>query len=773
MVPKRTGRSWARGMACLALVTILLAPAGKTRAAYLSSIRFDGLRRISEARASKALSLQPGAPFSSYQVAKALRRLFRTGWFEQIEAFSAGDSLMDLVLRVRECPVIARIRFQGLRKFEEDEIRDSLAIDVGDPASGFRLFRARRRLTELYKEKGYPAAKIRSSVERDTAGLATVLFLVDEGPRLKVAGVDFVGNQLIPDDELRDHVKHQKPKFLRKPAYDPDEALEDASLLQDFYASRGFLMASVRPAEPLYSADSSTVTVVFQIEEGKRFFVRDVRWEGATEVEPKTLQRLIRLRRGEPFDRSKLRESIAAAHEIYSERGYMTSFEVLPDYAVEGDSVSVVLRVREGERTYVGDVEIRGNTKTHENVIRRELDVIPGRVLRRADLLRSQRDVMSTGFFEDIDFELFPDEADSEATIVFHVKERQAMTATGGISYSGPYGLSGFVALENNNIFGRGQSVSIKLEFGGKRSIYDISFTDPWIWDRPITAGFDLYNMDVERRVSGTLGSGTYTRRDRGLGVRLGLNWPFRIPDYTRLSFGYSYTETRFRNFEGLSSKAEDLLVKGEGSRSRLEVVLTRNSLDNPFNPSLGVRTRLSWGFTGGVLGGSMDYYLATLDHRQYFSPWKKGPSFHVRLRAGYIDTYRAGGRMPPEERFRLGGCQGFEYMRGYDYYYVVPEENVSTDEYGRQVRFPGGKVMLGLTGEVRFRLVSVLGLVLFADAADTWNNGYGISLNDLPMSFGAGLTMEVPMLGRIEWYWAYAPRRHKWMPQFAFGGLM
>lgn len=740
----------------------------------LTAIRFEGLARVDSVLVRETVGLTVGQPLLPAQVTRAVRSLYGLGLFADVTADlvpgRSGEAA--LTFHLREHPAIGEITFVGQKFFGSADLNDHAGLKTGELLTPDRLFHARRAIEEAYRAEGYAKAGVEPEVLPDsTGGRVTVRFLIDENSRVKVAGVVFAGNTAFDDETLRGEIQTRPGGFLRKGRFTREKLAEDVTRLGAYYQDHGYKDARVTSDEPVFSEDGEGVTVGFTIEEGPQYRFQAPRWEGATVFSGEELLAATTFRRGEPFSRSKVDGTVADVAARYTERGYLTQLRIDPEMEVSGDSVRVIYRVVEGSPSRVGQVRIVGNTSTKERVIRRELSLYPGSLLRRSLLLRSQRDVFATGHFEDVQVEFEPSSEPDEVDVVFRVKEKSSVVATAGAGYSSQAGLTGFVEFGHTNLFGNGQSISLKLEHGGRRDYYDLSFTEPWVRGRPISAGIDLYSTDIFREIYSTGSSDEgYWQKRAGGGIRLGVPWFFRFPDYTRFSFGYSYSDTRYTDFEELSTETQDLLRQGAGQISRVFVSLYRNSTDNPFHPTLGARTTLRGEFNGRPLGGDMDYYMVSLDHRQYAAPFWK-PVLMLRGRLGVIDTYRSGDRMPQAERFRLGGTAGVDYLRGYKDYYVVPEENIYvSSSTGNQVRFPGGKVMLGLTGELQFPIVSPVYGVVFLDAGETWNSFYDATLSGMKFGTGIGVTLEIPMLGPLGFYYAYGSETRKWITHFAFG---
>jgi outer membrane protein insertion porin family len=753
----------------LALLAVALGPrALALPSAVVDAVDFAGLTGVDTSLVVQATHVRPGDPLQPYPISASVRALYGLGFFDQVraEAVPVDSGRVRVVFQLRERLPIRAVDFEGQDHLDGDALREHAALTVGQRVSPGALFRACRAVEKAYRDEGFARAAVASEVAPDSSGLGVAVCLrVSEGPRVKLRAIEFPGAAAVSADELRDAMELRPAGFLRKGRFSRERFEADAGRLLDHYRNHGFKDATVVPEEPVFSADGRDVTVRYRVTEGPQYRFAHPSWTGAAVLDSSALAAETLFRAGEPFDQSRIDNTVAAVNNLYTDRGYLTGLRIDPELQTEGDSVRVVFRVQEGEPSHVGEVRIVGNTSTREHVIRRELSLYPGVLLRRGQLLRSQRDVFATGFFEDVQVEFAPAEKPDEVDITFRVKEKSSVVATAGAGYSSQVGLTGFVEFGHNNLFGRGQSVSIKLEHGGRRDYYDLSFTEPWLFGRNISTGFDLYRTEAYREIYVAEGvTDNYWQRRIGGGVRLGFPWPLRFPDYSRLAFGYSYTDTRYRDYQDLPAGIFDLLDRSQGAVSRFFVSLSRNSTDNPFHPTLGTRTAWTNEFTGGLLGGRMAYYRCTLDHRQYFRPFWK-PVLMLRWRAGAMGPYRSGGPLPPGELFRLGGTTGFDYLRGYHDFYVVPEENVSASG-----RFPGGNAVLGLTSEIQFPIVDPVHGVLFLDAGDTWRSGFDVSLRDLKFGVGAGVTLEIPMLGPIGFYYGYGTETGEWVSHFAFG---
>ena len=769
----RRGRQAGLWALVCCVAACLAAETGAQEIAPVDSIRYVGLSRVDPDLVSESVRVVVGDPPYAFRVSQTVRGLYQLGLFEQVAAYLLPSPEGGLIfeLRFQERPKLERVAFTGHDFFSAEDLKAHAGLVSGQVYTQSEVKAAVEAMKMAYLDEGFAQAEITPEVTPDPGGEGVQLRLViDEGERVKVTAILFEGNDALSDDELRGNVEVKKKGFLRKGRYNREQLEEDVLRLETYYRNRGYKDAEATLREPVFSSDGEEVQVIFTVEEGPLYRFGEVDWEGVTVLDSTLVDESFFFQPGDPYDQSKIDETLAALYDRYTERGYLVQLRIEPVTVVRGDEVAVAFIVNEGNPSRVGEIKIVGNTRTKERVIRREMKLYPGDLLRRSWLLRSQRDIFATGYFEDVQVEFDPSEDPEEVDVTFRVMEKSSAQFNAGAGYSSQIGLTGFVKLGHNNLFGNGQSLSMEVERGSRREYYDLSFTEPWVMGRPISAGADIYNTETYREVyAGTSLDASYWHRLRGGGLRVGFPWFLRWPDYTRLTVGYSLSDTRYRDYDTLPEDTQDLLLQGEGTLSRVFLSWYRNSTDNPFHPTLGARSTLRTEFNGGLFGGSMDYYEFSLDHRQYFSPvWK--PILMVRGRFGMIGTYQSNGRMPPAERYRMGGISGFDIMRGYDDYYIVPDENIETYSDGREYRFPGGKYLLAMTMELQFPVVEPLYGALFIDAGDTWNSGYDMSLSGLKFGAGMGVTMEVPMLGPIGLYYAYGFERKKWKTHFAFG---
>jgi outer membrane protein insertion porin family len=411
--------------------------------------------------------------------------------------------------------------------------------------------------------------------------------------------------------------------------------------------------------------------------------------------------------------------------------------------------VDLLFHVTEGTPARIGRVNITGNQRTKERTIRRELVAAPGDLFRRSQIMRSQRELFQLGFFEDVQFDYRPVKGTDLIDIAFDVKERQTGEAQMGAGFSSMNGATGFLRLGQVNLFGGGERANLMWEFGDFNQI-ELSYTEPWLFDTPTAAGFDI--ASVRRNWD------SYYENRTGGGVLLGRRLPWL--DYSRADWRYRIEEREIDPRSNASAAVRD--AAGTESISSTRLTFTRNSTDRLYHPTQGSVAILAGEWAGGPLQGSTEYQQYELENRWYFpSFWKF--FLGLRARVGVVDGLQNPSSVPIYKRYRLGGT-GIWGLRGYDDRDIVPEGNDFD---------VGGRTMLALTAEYKFPIVEQIFGLFFFDAGNTWNSFREIRPNELKRGVGAGIRFEIPMLGQIGFDFAYGLDREEgagWQPHFQIG---
>jgi outer membrane protein insertion porin family len=736
----------------------------------IRTIRAKGFVNVDSLVIIRTFALRVGDPYTREAVRDGVRRLYQSGLYTDVNVVDAveGDGVA-LTVVVQERPRIKGIGFEGAKKIEESKLKAKLTSADGQLLDQGTLDLDAGKIAEAYAEEGYPRAKVTARIDPAGPGVVQVVFVVDEGPKVKVRDIVFHeagGAPAFKPEHLRGAMKSKMPGFLRGGTFKPSQLDQDATQLRLFMRSRGYKDADVDSIRPVYAEDGKAVALHVYLREGARYRFGDVAWSGNTVVPTPVLQAATTVQRAAPYSEAQIHKTLEGAYTLYQEQGFLY-LSIDPKFTERDSIVDIEFAIQEGSRSRVADLDIVGNTRTKENVVRREASVRPGDVFRRSSLIRTQRDIFGLGFFQDVNVDYEPTGDSANIKLTLKVQEKQTGTASAGAGFASSTGLTGFIELGHNNLFGNGQSVNLHLERGGKRSSYEIAFTDPWLRDTPLTVGFSLFNTERELDI--------YDRKDVGGGIRFGRPVPW--PDYTRGLISYDLRNVTLSDFVAAQpGESSNLAALRSANWPRLVSSVTlsfaRTSTDNPFYASRGSRTTWTNTIAGGALGGVESFYKSTFDIKNYSR--LHGPFvLMLRGRTGFL----AGSRVPDYERFRLGGT-AVDYLRGYPDYYVVPRTNITRDPLSGLVleRYPGGRKMLVAGAEIQFPIAEPLHALFFFDAGNTWNSTREIDLGDLRRSVGFGIRFEVPALGRIGFDLGYGLDREEgagWKTHFQLGNTL
>lgn len=737
---------------------------GQAPAPTIRSIAAKGFVNVDSLVVVRTFAIGVGQPNDPHEVRAGVRRLFATGLFTDVTVSDAPVSGgVALTIHVTERPRIKEIVYHGAKKIEEKTLKEKLTSAEGQLLDTGTLELDARKIEQAYAAEGYTHAKVTSRTEPAAAGAVRVVFDVNEGAKVKVRGIVFHGNETLKSEALAKSMESKPPGFLRSGVHKPEHLDKDETKLRLYMRTRGFKDADVDSIVPLDTKDGSGVILHVFLHEGPRYRFGALSWSGNSAVPTTALTFATVPLPGAIYNEAQVQKTLENAYTLYQEQGYLF-LSIEPKMTDRDSIVDVAFQVQEGARSRIANLDITGNTRTKENVIRREASVYPGEVFRRSALMRTQRDIFGLGYFQDVNVDYEPTGDSADINLTLKVQEKQTGTASAGAGYSSQSGLTGFIELGHNNLFGNGQSVNIRLERGGKTNDLELSYNEPWFRDTPLNVGFDIFNTSRDLDF--------YNRKDVGGSVHFGR--PLRWPDYTRAVLSYDFRNVTLRDFVApRAGEPADLasLRTTHWPRpvSSVTVTFNRNSTDNPFYPSRGSRITLSNEVAGGLLGGVESFYKETFENKTYTR--LTGPFvLMLRGKTGFL----GGGTVPDYERFRLGGTT-VDYLRGYPDYYVVPRANIARDSITGAIldRYPGGKTMLILTSELQFPIADPLHGLFFFEAGNTWNSTRDLDLGDLRKSVGFGVRLEVPALGRIGLDLGYGLDREdgsRWEPHFQLG---
>ncbi|HXF59710.1 MAG TPA: outer membrane protein assembly factor BamA, partial [Candidatus Saccharimonadales bacterium] len=464
-------------------------------APIIRSVAAQGFVNTDSLVVVRTFAVTAGQPYDPRETRAGVRRLFATGLFTDVtvsDAPAAGGGIA-LTIHVTERPRIKEIDYRGVKKLETKTLKEKLTSAEGQLLDPGTLELDARKIEQAYAAEGYAHARALPRSEVAGAGAVKVVFDVQEGTKVKVRGIVFHGVQTLNAEKLSKAMESKTPGFLKSGVHKPEHIEKDETKLRLYMRTRGYKDADVDSIVPVDLPDGKGVTLHVFLREGPRYRFGDLAWTGNTAVPTSALTIATVPKSGAIYNEAQIQKTLENAYQLYQEQGYLF-LSIEPKMADRDSIVDVAFQIQEGNRSRIANLAITGNTRTRENVIRREASVYPGDIFRRSTLMRTQRDIFGLGFFQDVNVDYEPTGDSSDINLTLKVQEKQTGTASAGAGYSSQSGLTGFVELGHNNLFGKGQSVNIRLERGSKRNDLELSYTEPWFRDTPLTIGGDIFN---------------------------------------------------------------------------------------------------------------------------------------------------------------------------------------------------------------------------------------------------------------------------------------
>ncbi len=699
----------------------------------VKSIEVEGNRKIDTNSIKARIDARPGTPLSMDTVRRDIRELFSIGYFDDvrvdIEPYEGGVRLLYVLA---EKPSLAKVEFVGNKEISEETIRKDITLTAGSMAD-FRLINDNvEKLRLMYESEGFLNATVFPILRVISESAATLTFQVEEGEKVKVDEINFTGNTVFTDSEIKKVMQTKEASLFSfitgSGKYVRAQMKGDQERIRNLYQTRGYIQSQVSEPELQVSDDREELTVTLKIQEGLQFSLGKVSVTGVEKVPLEEVQKRVTLKSGEVFNRDTLRSNILAVSDYYADQGYSFA-DVVPDLDIHEEErlVDIEIDVAENQIVRVNRINIIGNTSTRDKVIRREVRLDEGDIFHPKKLKRSYSRINNLNYFDAVEVIPEPRPAEGTMDITVRVKERP----TGSFSIGGGYSsLDGFIAtgeITEGNLFGRGQTVKLKGELGGRRQEYYLRFTEPWLFDRPISFDATLYNQTVKYI--------DYSKEATGFSVTFG-KW---FTEYTGGSLGYSFERANIRD---VAEDASELVKDQAGKKDTSKVMtsLKRDSVDNRLYPRDGSLNAIYADFAG--LGGDNGFYSVTGDSGWHF-PLFTESAFSVRGRVSFADGI-LGKELPLYERFYVGGINS---VRGHEYGKAGPQ-----DEFGEYI---GGNKQLIFNVEYTFPIVSGARLygVIFYDWGAAFNDGDPINYRDMRDATGAGVRWISPMGPlRLEW---------------------
>lgn len=694
------------------------------------SIEIQGNQRIEDTTILSYLSLQVGEPFSADAMDRSIKELYGTGLFADVKLIRDGSKV---IVRVVENPVINNIAFEGNEKIEDEKLESEIQLRERSVFTRTAVQKDVQRLLDIYRRSGRFSVSIDPKVIQLDQNRVDLVFEISEGEITSVKKISFIGNEIYDDEKLRDVIRTRESRWYRfftsDDTYDPDRMKFDQELLRRFYVSHGYADFQVKSAIAELTKERDGFYITFTVEEGERYKFGDIKIiSKLPDLGAEELRQHLLTEEGETFNAELVEESIDELVKVLGDLGYAF---VRIDPQMDRDEVNRVIDltyvVEQGPRVYVERIEIQGNVRTQDEVIRREFRLSEGDPYNATKMQRSEQRIRNLGFFEKVKITNVPGSAPDRTVIQVEVTEQSTGELSFGAGFSTVDGALADIGIQENNLLGRGQKLRLNTTIAAERQEIDLSFTEPYFLDRDVAAGFDVFSIKQDLR-----SESSYDRELKGFKLR----GDYAVTEHLRHSVFYSLREDRIADVQPFASRfIRD--QEGQTVTSSIGHAITYDWRDNRFDPTDGHYVRFSQDLAG--FGGDVEYLRNELRGGYFYSVY---PQWVLKLLAkgGYI--FALDDEVRINDRFFLGSRD----MRGFDNAGIGPRDTTTEDALGGNIYYATTAEMgfpLGLPEELGFR-----GAV-FVDAGSLWDTeAVGpevVDNNSIRVSAGVGVSWASP----------------------------
>ncbi|MGA7992257.1 MAG: outer membrane protein assembly factor BamA [Thermoanaerobaculia bacterium] len=749
--------------------TVRLAPEGEKPARgalpKLLQIVVKGGKTTAPETVGFYLGLKSGDPYDDDLVKRNFTKLWESGLFEDVtlEKDVTREGVI-LTATVIERPTVADLEFRGNKKLTTSQLKDKLKegkaeIRVGAPVSLRDVAKAKGVLLDAYTAEGFRSASVDAQLETVSPAQRRVVFIVDEGDKMKIEAITFRGNTVFGQQKLRNAMKKTKTAhwwrfFDSKSTYNQASYDEDVENLRKVYQDAGYKDVVVKdpaletfvvnPKERRPDKIKRRAKITIPIVEGERWYFGKLNVDGSTVFRPEILERFFPYRAGRPLSRAVIADGMKAIEAIYRGRGYIYVF-MNPEYSEKRDHVvDVSVKIAEGDQYRLGRVEFQGNKTTRDKVLRRELQLYEGDIMDMETFKKSILKVSQLGYFkveEDPDFKVNNEKKTVDISIKGTDTNRNEVQF--GAGYSQLDGLFGQFQFSTRNFLGRGDTLGLQFQRGNRSNFFDVSFSEPWFLDQRMSVGGAIFNRTLDYSdVAGGL-----DQRSRGANLSLGIG--LGLWDVMSMFYGFSDTKSRYQVYPPPPPPGAGAVPVAfadyTGKTSAITPGYRYDSRNDPYDPSRGTRFGASLTVAGGILGGDFSFVKPAANFTTYLPATKKS-NFALNLEFGMLRPYdsqaqRDSGRdtLPIFERYRIGGDRS---VRGFKYGAIFPIDSQNRAFFDENGALLGGDKFLVFNLEYVYQLAGPLKLALFFDAGNAWLEGQ--TMNPFKLRSSAGLEMRI-----------------------------
>jgi outer membrane protein insertion porin family len=725
-------RGFAAVCAAILLAVAVSAAAQNFQPFTVKDIRVEGLQRTEAGTVFSYLPIKVGETMDEEKARRAVRALYATGFFQDVRLEVDNDVL---VILVQERPAIAQIDFAGMKEFEPDNIKKALrelGLAEGRIFDRALLDSTEQEIKRQYLSKGLYATAVQVTVTPLERNRVAINITITEGDVAKIRGINIVGSKAFSEEELIDQFVLRTPGWLtwytKHDRYARERLAADLEILRSFYQNRGYLDFGIESTQVQITPDRLGIYVTVNITEGEKYSVTGVRLSGQMLVPREELERLVQLRTGDVFSREKLAASTKAITDRLGNDGYaFANANAIPDVDKEKRTVAFNIVIDPGRRVYVRRIDIAGNTKTRDEVVRREMRQIEGAYYDASKIQLSRRRVDRTGYFSEVNVETQPvEQSPDQVDIAYSMKERPTGALLFGLGFSNVEKLSLSASLTQANVFGTGNFLSFNVNSGSVNKVYSLSFLNPYWTVDGVSQGFDVYRRKTN---ASQLVVGAYATDTYGGGIKFG----YPISENSRIDTGFNMERVRLDTFD--TSPVQYLTFVDQFGHQYTYGALTagwaRDTRDSLIQTNAGSLTRAN----SELAAGDLQYYRLGFV-QQYYVPLTRIYTFFAGIDVGFAEGY-SDKPLPFFKNYYAGGPGS---VRGYSSLSLGPTDFNGTVLGGNRKLTGGMEVLFPVPGAQQDKS---LRLSWFLDGGNVFFNRY--QLNDLRYSTGLSFSWSSP----------------------------